>query len=192
MARKAAASIAQQERQYHDRMRPYCIITFANAGERNSFGEQFFDPIHRDEIRIQGEIDNKGGGPARDVSLYLNARRGVSETDAYRLTRMKYVSGLIGAGESTQVDILLTETDIVSSTDGFAEHKIATVAQVKDDCYEVVLQYRSVLDGADNVFRTIHPKGIYQTGVSLLPRKWQCVHCDLRRYSSLERKTCVL
>lgn len=165
MAKRTAASIAQQERHHRDRMRPYCILTFENSDERCVFGKQFYNTAHGEKIQIRGKIDNKGGGPARDVSLYLNARRGASEDDVYRLTRMKYISGLIGADESAPVDILLSNADIITEADGFTEHKTASFSQLTNDCYEVVLQYRSVLDGSDNIFRTIHPKGIYQTGI---------------------------
>lgn len=164
MARKTAASIAQQERHHRDRMRPYCVLTFENSDERYVFGKQFYDTTQGEKIRIQGKIDNKGGGPAKDVGLYLNARFGTSETDAYRLTRIKSICGLVGAGESVSIAVLLTDADIIAAWDGTSWQKTVTFPQVANDCYEVVLEYRSVLDGSDNTFRTIHLKGIYQMG----------------------------
>lgn len=167
MAQRTAASIVQQERHHRDSMRPYCILTFDNSDERCMFGKQFYDSAQGEKINIRGKVDNKGGGPAKDIGLYLNARFGTSETDVYRLTRIKSICGLIGAGESIPIDVLLTEVDIMTARDEITYRKTVGFPQIANDCYEIVLEYRGVLDGPDNTFRTIHSKGIYQTGTEL-------------------------
>lgn len=165
MVKRTADSIAQQERHHRDRMRPYCIMTFENSDQHNMFGSQFYKSNQGEMIRILGKIDNKGGGPAKEVNLYLNTRRGTNETDVYRLTRMKNVSGLIASGETIQVNISITEDDIINAWNGSAYHKTANLQQAANDCYEVVLEYKSVLQEPDNTFRTVHSKGIYQIGI---------------------------
>ena len=124
LAKDTVAGIKQAERHHQEDSRPFCVIDFANADANGPFGAGF----HRQQVmmamypsasgtgaalRLEGSLSNKGHGPATDILIYLNMRRGPGEEHAYRLTRPVVVSGLIGAGEAIKIDVAITEQDIM-------------------------------------------------------------------------------
>lgn len=172
LARETVAGIKQAERHHQEDLRPVCVIEFAGASGANPFGADF-DPQTRslavlmsgveqqvayDRLYVRGDLRNKGHGPATDILIYLNMRRGPGEEHAYRLTRPVVVSALIGAEESIKIDALIQEQDIMKTWNGSAWVPVQVFHAIAGDTYEVVLEYRDVFG---NFFRTVHPRGLW-------------------------------
>jgi hypothetical protein len=167
LAKDTVAGIRQAERHHREDSRPFCVIDFANADANSPFGIGF----HRQQammavypsasgtdvaLMINGSLSNKGHGPATDILIYLNMRRGPGEEYAYRLTRPVVVSGLIAAGEAAKIEVAITEQDIMKIWNGSAWTPVQVFHAIAGDTYEVVLEYRDVFG---NFFRTVHPRG---------------------------------
>ena len=172
LAKDTVAGITQAERHHQEDFRPFCVIEFAHVSEQHPFGADF-DPQNRQlaalmsgveqrveyhRLYVRGDLRNKGHGPATDILIYLNTRRGPGEEHAYRLTRPVVVSGLIGAGEAIKIEVAITEQDIMKIWNGSAWTPIQVFRAIAGDTYEVVLEYRDVFG---NFFRTVHPRGIW-------------------------------
>ncbi len=167
-----ADATKQADRHHQENRRPFCVITFSNASQQLPFGLDF-DPKSRrqptlagvtngqpstPDILIRGELQNKGSGPAKDVFIYLNTRLGEGEDGAVRLTRPVLASGLVAGGETTAIDVQITERDIMHAWDGERWNPTQAFHAIADQTYEVVLEYKDVF-GAP--FRTIHLRGIW-------------------------------
>ena len=172
LAKDTVAGINQAERHHRENLRPFCVIEFAHASDLHPFGADFDLQTRRraahmsgvelhveyDRLYVRGDLRNKGHGPATDILLYLNMRRGPREEDAYRLTRPVVVSGLIGAGEAIRIDVAITEQDVMKTRNGSALTPVQVFHAIAGDTYEIVLKYRDVFG---NAFRTVHPRGIW-------------------------------
>ena len=172
LAKDTVAGIKQAERHHQEDLRPFCVIEFVHVDEQHPFGADF-DPqtrrlavpmsgveqhVEYDRLYVRGDLRNKGHGPATDILVYLNMRRGPGEEYAYRLTRPVAVSGLIGAGEAIKIDVAITEQDTMKIWNGSAWTPVQVSHAIAGDTYEVVLEYRDVLG---NFFRTVHPRGLW-------------------------------
>lgn len=77
----AVQEIKQTDRHHQENLRPFCVIDFSDASEQHPFGIEF-DPDSRrrralmageeqitqpPELRLHGNLRNKGNGPATDV-----------------------------------------------------------------------------------------------------------------------------
>jgi hypothetical protein len=166
LARETLAGIKQAERHHQEDLRPFCVIEFAGASDRNPFGRHFNRLVPSGEgippmpgLLVSGSLHNKGKGPAVGVTVYLNMRRGPEEEHVYRLTHPVVVSGLIGAGETIgRLDALIREQDVMKTWNGSAWVPVQVFHAIAGDTYEVVLEYR---DFFGNFFRTVHPRGIW-------------------------------
>jgi hypothetical protein len=172
LANDAADATKQADRHHQENLRPFCVITFSNASQLLPFGPDF-DPESRrqrtlagvtngqlftPDILIQGELQNKGSGPAKDVFVYLNKRLGEGEVGAVRLTRPVLASGLVATGERAVINVQITENDIMHAWNGERWHPTQVFYAIAGDAYEVVLEYKDLFG---NPFRTIHPRGIW-------------------------------
>jgi hypothetical protein len=172
LAKDAAYATKQADQHHQENGRPFCVIIFSSASQQLPFGRDF-DPKSRrqralagktdgqpttSDILIHGELQNKGGGPAKDIFVYLNARLGEGEEGAVRLTRPVLASGLVAAGERVAIDVQITERDIMYVWDGEKWNKTQVFNDIADQTYEVVLEYKDVFG---NPFRTIHARGIW-------------------------------
>jgi hypothetical protein len=173
LAKDTAEGIKQAERHHQEDLRPFCVIDFKYATEQDPFGidwgnnNRITEAMMREEekspppggtIAIRGELRNKGKGLAKDVVVYLNKRLGRGEEHLYRLTRPVVVSGLIGAEEAVNIDVLVTERDVMQVRDGSGWRPFEIIQFIINDTYEVVLEYKDVFD---NAFRTVHPRGLW-------------------------------
>lgn len=159
LAEYTAAAAKQTERHHQENQRPFCVIAFNDACQEFPFGSSFAPKsCGLAPILVCGELQNKGAGPATDVFVYLNQRRSEGEDGAVRLTRPVFVSGLVAAGERTQIKIPITEDDIMHAWNGEKWIPTQGFDFIAGDSYEVVLQYNDV---CCNPFRTVHPKGIW-------------------------------
>jgi hypothetical protein len=160
LAKDTADGTKQAERHHQENMRPFCVIAFPNASEQQPFGFEFHSQSERPAaaIWVRGNVQNKGKGPAKDIFLYFNMRRGEGEGGAYRLTRPVVVSGLIGAEETLATDIAVTERDVMHTWDGARWKPTQVFSAIANDTYEIVLEYKDVFG---NTFRTVHPRGIW-------------------------------
>jgi hypothetical protein len=167
-----ADATKQADRHHQENRRPFCVITFSNASQQLPFGPDF-DPERRrqralagvadgqpstPDILIHGELQNKGSGPAKDVFVYLNTRLAEGEDGAVRLTRPVLASGLVAAGETTAIDVQITERDIMHAWNGEKWNPTQVFHAIVGQAYEVVLEYKDVFGSP---FRTIHPRGIW-------------------------------
>jgi hypothetical protein len=172
LAKETAAATKQADRHHQEDSRPFCVIAFTEPTDTLPFGAGF-DPDSRrqvalmsgksqtnpsNDIRVCGSFQNKGKGPAKDVYVYLNMRRAEDENWALRLTRPVLVSGLIGAGETLEIDVAIKEQDIIHDWDGAGWKPTQVFSSISNDIYEVVVEYKDVFE---NVFRTVHPRGIW-------------------------------
>lgn len=172
LANDTADATKQADRHHQENRRPFCVITFSNASQQLPFGPDF-DPESRRQrtlagvtdgqpptsnILIQGELQNKGSGPAKDVFVYLNTRFGEGEDGAVRLTRPVLASGLVAAGEGVVINVQITEGDIMHAWNGGRWNPTQVFHAIAGQVYEVVLEYKDVFG---NPFRTIHPRGIW-------------------------------
>lgn len=168
--------IKQTDRHHQENLRPFCVIDFSDASEQHPFGIEF-DPDSRrrralmageeqitqpPELRLHGNLRNKGNGPATDVVTYLNTRRGEGEDVALRLTRPVVVSGLVGVGETITIDLTISERDVIRVRVGAVWRPVQVFHAVAGEAYEAVVDYR---DAFGNVFRTAHPKGIWANSI---------------------------
>lgn len=167
LAKSTSHAIRQAERHHQESLQPLCVIEFFGTEKGHPFGEEFdprvpFGPDGsrppKSFISVRGKLQNKGRGAAKDIVVYLNARRGEGENGAYWLTRPVVVSGLIGAKEIARIDVAITERDIMSVWNGMEWKPVQVFNAIADDAYEVVLQYKDIFD---NFFRTVHPRGIW-------------------------------
>ena len=158
LAKGAADGIKQAERHHQENLRPFCVLDFAYANDLHPFGVDFNSQASRNSIPIFGKLQNKGDGPATDVFVYLNARRGEGEDDAVRLTRPVLASGLVAAGETAGIEVQITERDIVRAWNGEKWNPTQAFHAIAGQAYEAVLEYRDVFG---NPFRTVHPRGIW-------------------------------
>jgi hypothetical protein len=172
LVRDTTRATQQADRHHQENLRPFCVIAFSDASVQQPFGSAFDPESQRlaslmsgesqitqaAALHIRGTLQNKGKGLAKDVLLYLNMRRGEGEDGAYRLTRPVVVSALVGAEETITIDIAITERDIMQAWDGSAWKPIQIFSAIAGDAYEVILEYKDVFS---NIFRTIHPKGIW-------------------------------
>lgn len=162
----------QADRHHQEDSRPFCMIVFPDASREFPFGSDF-DPetrqrkalmasadqvTHSPALYVRGELQNKGSGPAKDIFVYLNTRLGGGEEGAFRLTRRVVASGLIGAGETTPIDVQIVEQHIMQTWDGEKWSPTQALHSVAEQTYEVVLEYK---DAFGNSFRTIHSRGIW-------------------------------
>jgi hypothetical protein len=85
-------------------------------------------------------------------------RRGAGEEHAYRLTRPVVLSEVIGAQETIPFDVAITERDIMCAWDGARWKPIQVFTALPNETYEVVVEYKDVFG---NIFRTVHPRGIW-------------------------------
>lgn len=176
LAKDTVDATKQADRHHQENRRPFCVITFSNASQQLPFGSEF-DPESRrqrtsagvtdeqpatPDILIQGELQNKGSGPAKDVFVYLNKRLGESEDGAFRLTRPVLASGLVATGEKAVINVHITERDIMHAWNGEKWHPTQVFYAIAGEAYEVVLEYKDVFG---NSFRTIHPRGIWTSPV---------------------------
>lgn len=171
LAKDTAEGAKQTERHHQENLRPFCVIVFDNPTEQHPFGSGFSPQSQRperhtatsyfpesDAIRVRGEVQNKGKGPATDILLYLNMRRGEGEAGACRLTRPVVVSGLIGAEDTFAINIAVTDRDIMHIWNGKEMEPTQVFSAIPNDTYEIVLEYKDVFG---NTFRTVHPRGIW-------------------------------
>ncbi len=177
LAKGANEGLRQTERHHQEDLRPFCTVDFRHATAQDPFAldwsgnPQLIDAETRrelnrppaDTIAIRGELRNKGKGLAKDVVLYFNRRLGSGERQVFRLTRPIVVSGLIGAEETIEIDIALTERDVMQIRDPSGWRPFEWVPFIVTDTYEIVLEYKDVFD---NVFRTVHPRGIWHDMLS--------------------------
>lgn len=164
-----AKKVREQEAEHHqENLRPFCLIEFWQADSQNPFGSNFAThPASRDgaesrgeksEISLIGKLHNKGLGPAKDVVAYLNLDSSLDGQGSW-LTHPVVVCGVIGAGETIDINISITKYNIVIKMAGGEWAPLQVMEWVSRDTYEVVLRYR---DTFDNWFRTVHPKGFIQ------------------------------
>jgi hypothetical protein len=172
LANDTADATKQADRHHQENRRPFCVITFSNASQQLPFGPEFDPELRRQrtsagvtdeqpstpDILIQGELQNKGSGPAKDVFVYLNKRLSEGEDGAFRLTRPVLASGLVAAGEKALINVHITERDIMHAWNGEKWHPTQDFYAVAGEAYEVVLEYKDVFGSS---FRTIHPRGIW-------------------------------
>jgi len=162
---KETADAAQQAEQHHrENRRPFCVITFQGVDLHHPFGNAFRPSANFGlSIRIKGELQNKGGGPATDVYVYLSQRRGGSDDCPYRLTQSVLVSGLVGPGDSVKIEIPIEESNISQGWDPKSQRSITigVLNFIADDTDEVVLEYKDVFG---KFYHTIHPRGIQPRG----------------------------
>lgn len=171
LANDTADATKQADRHHQENRRPFCVITFDNASQQLPFGPDFDPELRRQRvlagvtndqapscILIHGELQNKGSGPATDVFVYLNTRRGEGEDGAVRLTRPVLASGLVAAGETAAIDVQITERDIMRAWNGEKWNPTQGFCFIANEAYEVVLEYKDVFGSP---FRTIHPRGIW-------------------------------
>jgi len=177
LAKATADGINQAQKHHQQNLRPFCVIDFAGADYRVfPFGVDF-DPASRrtksavsgsgtnlgNNIFVRGELKNKGAGLAKDVVIYLNTRRGVGESGAFRLTRPVVVAGLVGAGETASIDITITASDTMKDWIGGEWKEVQGIEFIPNDTCEVVLEYKDVFE---NIFRTVHPRKIWHDTLS--------------------------
>lgn len=175
LAKDTAEGIKQAERHHQEDLRPFCLIDFKYPTNQDPFGIDWNSnsrlaeaknsgqesPPSAGTIAVRGELRNKGKGLAKDVVIYLNKRLGRGEEHAYRLTRPVVVSDLIGAEDAVKIDICITERDVMQVRDGSGWRPFETIQFIINDTYEIVLEYTDVFD---NVFRTVHPRGLWHDG----------------------------
>ena len=176
LARESVRATEQADRHHQENSRPFCLIAFTDPSDTHPFGIEF-DPNSRrlaalmsgssitgtsSDIHIRGTLQNKGKGPAKDIYVYLNMRRGESDMCALRLTRPVLVSGLIGPENVEQIEVNITERDIMHEWDGAGWKPTQVFSMIATDVYEVVLEYKDVFG---NIFRTVHPRGIWTNPV---------------------------
>ena len=172
LANDTADATKQADRHHQENRRPFCVITFSNANQLLPFGSNFDPEMRRQralagmadgqsstpDILIQGELQNKGNGPAKDVFVYLNARRGEGEDGAVWLTRRVLAFGLVAAGETAAINVQITERDVMSAWNGEKWNPTQGFPFIANEAYEVVLEYKDIFGSP---FRTIHPRGIW-------------------------------
>ncbi len=165
LAKDTLAGIKQAERHHQEDLRPFCVIEFAEASDQNPFGRHFDrlapsgDKVPgQPSLLVFGSLHNRGKGPATDIVVYLNMRRGPGEEHAYRLTHPVAVSGLIGAEETIKINAPIQEHNVMKTWNGSAWVPVQVFHAIADDTYEVVLEYKDVFG---NFFRTVHPRGIW-------------------------------
>ena len=145
-------------------LRPFCVIDFFRAEEPELICLELlqlsqYAATPKKAIAFSGNICNKGEGLAKDVVVYLNMRRNARD-GIYRLTRPVLVASVISAGESFDKVIYITDDDVLRYRSRIERTLIEPDAgSIVNDVYEVVLEYR---DAFGNIFRTVHPKGVWQ------------------------------
>lgn len=171
LARDTARGIEQADRHHQDNLRPFCVIDFDASDEQNPFGFDF-DPANRQQsyvvatkrspprggIWIRGSLRNKGGGPATDVVVYLNARVAEGEAGALRITRPVVVSGLVGTDDTLRIGVMITERDVMHVWTGEKWKPVQVFHAIAGQAYEVVFEYKDVFGKS---FRTVYPRGIW-------------------------------
>lgn len=159
LAEETTDTTKQVNRHHQENQRPFCVIAFYEASKQFPFGSTF-EPVGcaLAAISVCGELQNKGAGPAKDVFVYLNARRYEGEDGAFRLTRPVFVSGLVAAGEVVRIDVKITEDDIMNVWDGEKWSPTQVFDCIAREAYEIVLQYADIFG---NAFRTVHLRGIF-------------------------------
>jgi hypothetical protein len=171
LANDATEGTKQADRHHQENLRPFCVIIFPGASDLHPFGDEFdaqvewFSPgrtSQPEKIWVRGDVKNKGKGLAKDVLIYFNMRRGEGEAGAYRLTRPVVVSSLIGAEETIEIDIGITERDVMHAWVGNRLQPTQVFSAVANDTYEIVLEYKDVFG---NIFRTVHPRGIWENAL---------------------------
>ncbi len=160
LAKGTTEGMRQAERHHQDDLRPFCLIDFQDATDQDPFGMRIQQsPASAAAIAVRGTLRNKGKGLAKDVVVYFNRRFGSGEEYVYRLTRPVVVSGLIGSGETLDIDVSVADRDVMQVTDAMAGWRpFEPIHIIKIDTYEIVLEYTDVFG---NVFRTVHPRGIW-------------------------------
>lgn len=180
LAQKTAAGNEQSDRQHKENLRPYCLIQFDRALNQVPFGpdfqprkgrlagpvgQEFWLETTKDFISINARLFNKGLGPAKTISLYLNKRIGSGEDDVIRLTTPKLVAPILAPNESLPISILIGyEADIMlkKRVEGNPnlpeEEKLEALIDTARQTAEVVIEYQDVFDG---YYRTVHPNGVW-------------------------------
>lgn len=176
LASDTGEATKQADRHHQENLRPFCLIEFPDASREFPFGSDFDPDARRRKalmsdsqditqsaaIYVRGELQNKGNGPAKDVLVYLNARLGEGDAGAFRLTRPVVVSGLVGAGERSTIDVQITEQDIMHFWKDGKWNATQVFHAIAGQTYEVVLEYKDVFGSS---FRTVHPRGIWTNPV---------------------------
>jgi hypothetical protein len=172
LAQDTRDATKQANRHHQENLRPFCLIAFFNSNQQFPFGSNFDPETRRREalmtgsqnitqsphIHVLGELLNKGNGPATDVFVYLNARRGEGDSNAFRLTRPVVASGLVGSGEEGPLNVQITQQDIMPTWKDGKWNPTQVFQAIAGETYEVVLEYKDVFG---NPFRTVHPRGIW-------------------------------
>ena len=167
LARSTAAAVQQASRHHQENLRPFCVIEFLDPDDQHPFGKEFEPrpPFGADVyappkscISVTGKIRNKGKGLAKDVVVYLNARRGEGESAVYRLTRPVALSGAVGAEETIPIDAPIADRDVIRVWNGTGWNLAQPFDAVASDTYEIVLQYTDIFG---SFFRTVHPRGVW-------------------------------
>ena len=172
LAKSAADGNRQADKHHQQNLRPFCVIEFSAADHLACpFGVDF-DPATRriksvmgvmgttlgSDILIRGELKNKAPGLAKDVVIYLNARRGTGDENVYRFTRPVIVAGLVGGEETVALDIAIKTEDVMQVLVGTEWKDTLGIEFIPAETYEVVLEYKDVFE---NIFRTVHPRGVW-------------------------------
>ncbi len=174
LAKETNNGLEQAERHHQEALKPYCVIEFTNSDPSHPFGYDFntkqtkqygnarspqpsFDSM---TICIAGQLCNFGKGPAKDVYCYLNSRRGAGDQDVYPLTHKILASGMLGAESASPTVITIVSADVIHLDSPNGTKYVQSFDLVPNDTYEVVLEYRDVFG---NVFRTVHPREIWET-----------------------------
>jgi hypothetical protein len=174
LAKDTADGIKQAERHHQEDLRPFCVIDFDYRTDQDPFGIDW-NGNHRlveartsgaekpppvGTISLRGDLRNKGKGLATDVVVYFNMRRGQGDDYVFRLTCPVVASGLVGAEQAIKIDVAITDRDIMPVWNGTAwQPTQPNVTFIPMDGDEVVLEYKDVFG---NVFRTVHPRGMWQ------------------------------
>lgn len=182
LARQAAAGNQQTNRHHKENLRPYCVIEFDRASKSLPFGPEYLPrrgkrigdgpyqewapgQTSKDHITIAGTLSNKGMGPAKTLSVYLNRRFGSREDDVVRVTMPNLVAPILSPGETIPItvefgygeDIMLAKRQQEEPVLG-EEQKFDALMDTARSTVEVVVEYQDVFD---SYFRTTHPNGAW-------------------------------
>lgn len=165
-AGEAREGLEQADRHHRENLRPFCIVEFTGVDNQHPFGQNFYRQLGFDyksgpadrEVRIKGQLVNKGLGPAKDVVVYLNLGSSVGG-QAYWLTHPVVVCGLIAANEAIEIDVSIPEHQVATTIAGGQRVPTQVLEWAAKDTYEVVLRYKDIFE---NSFRTVHARGFPQ------------------------------
>lgn len=166
LAGDTSSGIDQAERHHRDSLRPYCVMEFNGSTEADPFGMSSMPATFNSKpaVVIDGEICNKGNGLAKDVAIYFNMRRGLSDDFVYRLTRPFVASHVLSSTDKEGVRVWVDSTDVIHKRVG-NEYKpfYDNLSFFIQDVYECVLEYKDVFD---NTFRTVYSRGRWHDAIA--------------------------